>query len=142
MQVCTSSQTTMPTSHHSVFYRPDTLPAALHPLGQIWHIRRLTCIIAAEWLCCVHIVILLCLVLFYFTCITLFRYIILPFYYRKLKKWCWQKISIESVIQINNTLLMVSRIILCLFDYHVNGIAGNTAVQGSLFGGSGCWIQL
>jgi len=28
MQVCTSSQTTMPTSHHSVFYRPDALPAA------------------------------------------------------------------------------------------------------------------
>ena len=28
MQVCTSSQTTTPTSHHSVFYRPDALPAA------------------------------------------------------------------------------------------------------------------
>jgi len=27
-KVCTSSQTTMPTSHHSVFYRPDALPAA------------------------------------------------------------------------------------------------------------------
>jgi len=27
MQVCTSSQTTTPTSHHSVFYRPDALPA-------------------------------------------------------------------------------------------------------------------
>jgi len=27
IQVCTSSQTTMPTSHHSVFYRPDALPA-------------------------------------------------------------------------------------------------------------------
>jgi len=25
---CTSSQTTMTTSHHSVFYRPDALPAA------------------------------------------------------------------------------------------------------------------
>ena len=25
---CTSSQTTTPTSHHSVFYRPDALPAA------------------------------------------------------------------------------------------------------------------
>jgi len=24
---CTSSQTTTPTSHHSVFYRPDALPA-------------------------------------------------------------------------------------------------------------------
>jgi len=28
MQVCNSSQITMPTSHHSVFYRPDALPAA------------------------------------------------------------------------------------------------------------------
>ena len=28
MQVCTSSQTTTPTSHHSVFYRLDALPAA------------------------------------------------------------------------------------------------------------------
>jgi len=28
MQVCTSSQTATPTSHHSVFYRPDALPAA------------------------------------------------------------------------------------------------------------------
>ena len=28
MQICTSSQTTTPTSHHSVFYRPDALPAA------------------------------------------------------------------------------------------------------------------
>ena len=28
MQVCTSSQTTTPTSHHSVFYRQDALPAA------------------------------------------------------------------------------------------------------------------
>jgi len=28
MQVCASSQTTTPTSHHSVFYRPDALPAA------------------------------------------------------------------------------------------------------------------
>ena len=28
MQVCTSLQTTMPTPHHSVFYRPDALPAA------------------------------------------------------------------------------------------------------------------
>jgi len=27
MQVCTSSQTTTPTSHHSVFYRLDALPA-------------------------------------------------------------------------------------------------------------------
>jgi len=27
MQVCTSSQTTTPTSHNSVFYRPDALPA-------------------------------------------------------------------------------------------------------------------
>jgi len=27
-KVCTSSQTTKPTSHHSVFYRPDALPAA------------------------------------------------------------------------------------------------------------------
>jgi len=26
--VCTSSQTTTPTSHHSVFFRPDALPAA------------------------------------------------------------------------------------------------------------------
>jgi len=28
MQVCTLSQITTPTSHHSVFYRPDALPAA------------------------------------------------------------------------------------------------------------------
>jgi len=28
MQVCTSSRTTTPTSHHSVFYRPDALPVA------------------------------------------------------------------------------------------------------------------
>jgi len=28
MHVCTSSQTTTPTSHHSVFYRLDALPAA------------------------------------------------------------------------------------------------------------------
>jgi len=28
MQVCTSSQITTPTSHHSVFYRPDALPGA------------------------------------------------------------------------------------------------------------------
>ena len=28
MQVCTSLQTTTPTPHHSVFYRPDALPAA------------------------------------------------------------------------------------------------------------------
>ena len=27
MQVCTSLQTTMPSPHHSVFYRPDALPA-------------------------------------------------------------------------------------------------------------------
>jgi len=26
--ICTSSQTTTPTSHHSVFYRPDALLAA------------------------------------------------------------------------------------------------------------------
>jgi len=26
-KVCISSQTTMPTCHHSVFYRPDALPA-------------------------------------------------------------------------------------------------------------------
>jgi len=28
MQDCTSSQITTPISHHSVFYRPDALPAA------------------------------------------------------------------------------------------------------------------
>jgi len=28
MRVCTSLQTTMPAPHHSVFYRPDALPAA------------------------------------------------------------------------------------------------------------------
>jgi len=27
MQVCNSLQTTMPATHHSVFYRPDALPA-------------------------------------------------------------------------------------------------------------------
>jgi len=28
MQICTSLQTTTPAPHHSVFYRPDALPAA------------------------------------------------------------------------------------------------------------------
>ena len=43
---CTSSQTTTPTSHHSVFYRPDAFPAAQltasehwrkYSLHRIWH---------------------------------------------------------------------------------------------------------
>ena len=36
MQVCTSTQTTMPTSHHSVFYRPDALPAAQPTASKHW----------------------------------------------------------------------------------------------------------
>jgi len=28
LPICTSSQITTPTSHHSVFYRPDALPDA------------------------------------------------------------------------------------------------------------------
>jgi len=34
--ICTSSQTTMPTSHHSVFYRPDALPAAQPTASKHW----------------------------------------------------------------------------------------------------------
>ena len=36
MQVCTLSQTTTPTSHHSVFYRPDALPAAQPTASKHW----------------------------------------------------------------------------------------------------------
>ena len=36
MQVCTSSQTTTPTSHHSVFYRPDALPDAQRTASMHW----------------------------------------------------------------------------------------------------------
>jgi len=36
MQVCTSSQTTTPTSHHSVFYRPDALPATQPTASKHW----------------------------------------------------------------------------------------------------------
>jgi len=36
MQVCTSSQTTTPTSHHSIFYRPDALPAAQPTASKHW----------------------------------------------------------------------------------------------------------
>jgi len=36
MQVCTSSQTTTPTSHHLVFYRPDALPAAQPTASKHW----------------------------------------------------------------------------------------------------------
>ena len=36
MQVCTSSQTTTPTSHHSVYYRPDVLPAAQLTASKHW----------------------------------------------------------------------------------------------------------
>jgi len=36
MQVCTSSQITKPTSHHSVFYRPDALPAAQPTVSKHW----------------------------------------------------------------------------------------------------------
>jgi len=35
-EVCTSSQTTMPTSHHSVFYRPDALPATQPTASKHW----------------------------------------------------------------------------------------------------------
>ena len=35
-KVCTSSQTTTPTSHHSVFYRPDALPAAQPTASKHW----------------------------------------------------------------------------------------------------------
>ena len=36
MQVCTPSQTTMPSSHHSVFYRPDALPDAQPTASKHW----------------------------------------------------------------------------------------------------------
>jgi len=36
MQVCTSSQTATPTSHHSVFYRPDALPATQPTASKHW----------------------------------------------------------------------------------------------------------
>jgi len=36
MQVCTSSQTATPTSHHSVFYRPDALPDAQPTASKHW----------------------------------------------------------------------------------------------------------
>jgi len=36
MKVCTSSQITTPTSHHSVFYRPDALPAAQPTASKHW----------------------------------------------------------------------------------------------------------
>jgi len=36
MQVCTPSQTTTPTSHHSVFYRPDALPATQPTASKHW----------------------------------------------------------------------------------------------------------
>ena len=35
-EVCTSSQTITPTSHHSVFYRPDALPAAQPTASKHW----------------------------------------------------------------------------------------------------------
>jgi len=35
-KVCTSSQTTTPTFHHSVFYRPDALPAAQPTASKHW----------------------------------------------------------------------------------------------------------
>ena len=42
MQVCTSSQTTTPTSHHSVFYRPDAfLPPNQQRQSTEWKITRL-----------------------------------------------------------------------------------------------------
>jgi len=36
MQVCTSSQITTPTSHHSVFYRPDALPPGQPTTSKHW----------------------------------------------------------------------------------------------------------
>ena len=36
MQVCTSLQTTMPAPHHSVFYRPDALPATQPTVSKHW----------------------------------------------------------------------------------------------------------
>jgi len=36
MQVCTSLQTTMPALHHSVFYRPDALPAVQPTASKHW----------------------------------------------------------------------------------------------------------
>ena len=40
MQVCTSSQKTTPTSHHSVFYRPDALPAAQPTVSKHWRLSN------------------------------------------------------------------------------------------------------
>jgi len=41
MQTCISSQTTTPTSHHSVFYRPDALPAAQPTASKHKHDNKL-----------------------------------------------------------------------------------------------------
>jgi len=38
MQVCTSLQTTTPAPHHSVFYRPDALPATQPTASKHWQI--------------------------------------------------------------------------------------------------------
>jgi len=37
MQVGTSSQTTTPTSHHSILYRPDALPATQPTASKHWY---------------------------------------------------------------------------------------------------------
>jgi len=73
MQVCTSSQTTTPTSHHSVFYRPDALPAAQPTASKHWFPRAVlfiflwdNCLLPClsqgriqqslqRWVLCVHI---------------------------------------------------------------------------------------
>ena len=44
MQVCTSSQTAMPTSHHSVFYRPDALPDAQPTASKHWRYIKVSLI--------------------------------------------------------------------------------------------------
>ena len=46
MQVCTSLQTTMTAPHHSVFYRPDVLPAAQPTASKHW---RQTKAMKANW---------------------------------------------------------------------------------------------
>ena len=38
MQVCTSLQTNTPAPHHSVFYRPDALPATQPTSSKHWQI--------------------------------------------------------------------------------------------------------
>ena len=50
MQVRISSQTTTPTSHHSVFYRPDALPAAQPTVSKHWRLENEALFSANLWI--------------------------------------------------------------------------------------------